>query len=64
MENTAQFKAKYNEKNKKIIESLPKDATPTQTLNILKSELKKAFEEDQQELGRPMTYAEMRARYG
>jgi oligoendopeptidase F len=64
MENTEQFKAKYDAKNKQIIESLPKDATPQQTLDILQQELKKAIEEDQQELGRPMTYAEMRARYG
>ncbi len=64
MENTPEFEAKYNAKNKKLMESLPKNATPQQTLNVLKDQLKKAIEEDQQELGRPMTYAEMRARYG
>lgn len=64
MENTPEFEAKYNANNKKIIDSLPKDVTPQQTLNVLQAQLKNTIEEEQQELGRPMTYAEMRSRYG
>lgn len=64
MENTPEFQAKYNAKNKKIIESLPKNATPEETINVLQEQLKKAIEEDEKELGHTMTYAEMRARYG
>ena len=45
-----------------ITSSTQKDVK--EILQDIKSQLKDAFAEDEKELGRPMTYSEMRARYG
>lgn len=64
MNTPTEFDSKYSEKNKKIIESIPKNGTPVESLSFLQVELKKAFQEEEKELSRPMTYSEMRARFG
>lgn len=58
------FNTKYDEKNKKIINKLKDISTIPKRVETLQTELGNAIKEDEKELGRPMTYAEMRARYG
>jgi hypothetical protein len=58
------FKKIYDEKNNKIIDKINQEVTITKALCALEKELGNAIKEDEQDLGRPLTYAEMRMRYG
>ena len=62
--NSQTFEAKYQERNEKIINEVDKGKTIGEQFNILKNQLGKAIVKDEAELGRSITYAEMRMRYG